>query len=391
MHNRGRFRVLVLAAAAIAVLQLGCGSKGLESGPLAARRDTVGDTVVVSIASGSVWERRMSPNEDLRVGTAEGDGPDAFGDIAAVAVQADGTILVFDGQVPALRRFSKSGAYVGTVGRKGQGPGEYGDQPNGMMVDGNGRIILSDASNGRMIAYSKKGEVIGGLGPATGLRSLFGQMVAGDARGRIYVQVLMFRPRPGGATPWPPIGIEVRDSSGTVLDTIPPPLLDGKPAPFFGLLPDGSVVAATTSRAHFEVQHPDGGIVRVEMPFQRVDYTEAEMSRLRSALGPVAAADGQSKVSVPEAKPAYIDVLCGPRGRIWMRRPIEPRSKEEAAAVPRFQASVLDVFEEDGTYLGAIELPRRSWPVVVTDDDLYAIQLGEYDEQYLVRLRLNLP
>ena len=390
VNNGDRVRQRSLVTPLVAVVAVACGTKGPEYGPLVANRDTVGDTVVVRIASGSLWGHPISATEDLRVGIAEGDGPEAFGEIDAVAVESDGAILVFDGQVPALRRFSKSGTYLGTIGGKGEGPGEYAGRPNGMMVDRNGRIIVNDSGNGRLTAYSAEGEFLGSLGAASGLRSLFGQAVAGDDEGRLYVHVLMVAPGPGMPTPWP-IGAEVRNSSGAILDTIPPPMLDGEPATFFGVLPDGSILAATIRSSHFEIQQSDGRVVRVELPFERVPYTEEEVARLRTALRPAAAADGKSKVSVPETKAAYIDVLCGPGGRVWLRRPIEPRSKQEAAAVPRFQASILDVFEEDGTYLGAVELPRRSWPVVVSGEELYVIQLGRYDEQYLVRLKVTFP
>lgn len=383
-----RWFAIFLGACALAA----CRAGGIESGPLVATRDTAADTVFVKTASGSVWEKPITLREDLRIGSLSGDGPAAFGEILQVAVERDGSILVFDGQVPALRRFSSTGRYLGTVGRRGQGPGEYGARPTGLMVDHQGRIILSDPSNTRLSAFSSSGEFLGSLGAVSGLRTLFGQIVSEDQRGQLYIHVVMVQPGPGVRmpTPWP-IGAEVRRPDGKVLDTIPPPLLDGKPASFFAILPDGSVLAATTKEPVFEVQHEGGGVLRVEMPFKRTPYTEAERAKLRIALRPAAAADGATTVSVPEEKPAYVAALVGPSGTLWLRRPVQPRSEKEVGAVPRFQASVLDVFKPDGTYLGVVELPPCSMPVVVGKTELYAIQLGKYDEQYVVRYKLELP
>lgn len=386
--GRGRAETLRAAACLFLVgLMEGCGSGGIESGPLIATRDTVDQTVVVTVESGSLWERPMSLREDLRIGSLEEDGPRTFGSIAEVAVAPDGSILVFDEQVPALRRFSASGEFLGNIGRSGQGPGEYGARPTGLMVDQVGRIILSDPDNARISTFSSDGRFLGALGRVSGLRILFGRMIAGDRSGRIHVPVLMVEPGPDMPIPWP-IGIEVRGSDGTVLDTIPPASIDGALADVVEVHPDGSVVVGSAERAVFEIRSGDG-VVRVEMPFQRARYTEAELQRLGMALQPAAAADGADEVQLPEAKPAYIDVLFDPSDRIWLRRPIEPSSAGDATVIPRFQPSVLDAFERDGTYLGVVRLPPRTRPVAVTETHLYAIQMGEYDEQYVVRYEMG--
>lgn len=369
-------------------LLLGCDGRGMESGPWIAQHDTVGDSVIVRTLSGSVWEGQISLREDLRIGSLEGAEFEAFGESLEVAVAPDGSILVFDRNAPALRRFSRSGTYLGTLGREGKGPGEYGDRPNGMMVDTDGRIILSDPTNARVSAFSPEGEYLGSLGRASGLFSLFGQMLARDESGRLYLRVTTVPPGPDIPTPFP-TGMEVRDSDGSVIDTVPSPSLGGERTNLFGVFPDGSLFAVSGEEPVFEIHHADGSIVRVEMPLARASYTEAELANLRVGLRPVAAADGNNEVSVPEKKPAYIDALVDASNRLWLRRPVEPRSEEDVRSVPRFQPSVLDVFERDGTYLGVVELPSRTRPVAVTDRELYVVQLGEYDEPYVVRYRLE--
>ncbi len=390
----GEVRRISLGSAAslllVSLLQ-SCGGGGIESGPLTVARDTLGDTLVVRVASGSLWERPIPLREDLRIGSLDEEGPQSFGSIVDVAVGSDGELLVFDRQVPALRRFSKSGEFLGDIGRDGQGPGEYSARPTGLMVDRDGRVILSDPDNARISAYSGDGHFLGSLGQVSGLRSLFGRMVAGDDSGRIYVPVVMVESGPGMPIPVPwPIGIEVRDSDGTVTDTFPPASIDGEPAGIVGIHPDGSIVVVGADRAVFEIRSFGEGVVRVELPYQRVPYTETERARLGIALQPVAAADGTDEVALAKAKPAYIDVFFDPSGRIWLRRPVEPASAGEPTVIPRFQPSVLDAFQRDGTYLGVVKLPSRTRPVAVTETHLYVVQLGEYDEEYVVRYTLRM-
>lgn len=390
----GKARTIALGSATsllFASLLQSCGGGGPESGPLIATRDTLGDTVVVRVASGSLWERPLRLREDLRIGSLYEEGPQSFGSIVDVAVGSDGELLVFDRQVPALRRFSSSGEFLGNIGRDGQGPGEYSARPTGLMVDRDGRVILSDPSNARISAYSGDGRFLASLGHVSGYRSLFGRMIAGDDSGRIYVPVVMVGSGPGMPTPVPwPIGIEVRDSDGTVTDTFPPASIDGGRAGVVGIHPDGSMVVVGANRTVFEIRSFGKGVVRVELPYQRVPYTETERARLGIALQPVAAADGTDEVALPEAKRAYIDIFFDPSGRIWLRRPIEPASAGDPTVIPRFQPSVLDAFQRNGTYLGVVKLPARTRPVAVTETHLYVVQLGEYDEEYVVRYRLGL-
>ena len=52
---------------------------------------------------------------DLSIGTLEGDSTLMFGFIQHIAVDAEGGIYAFDGQVPALRYFNARGEYVRLV------------------------------------------------------------------------------------------------------------------------------------------------------------------------------------------------------------------------------------------------------------------------------------
>ena len=65
---------------------------------------------------------RGSPQSDQLI---EGAEEYLFGDITELAVAPDGSIYVFDRQVPALRKYDAKGKFVRTFGRKGQGHGEY--------------------------------------------------------------------------------------------------------------------------------------------------------------------------------------------------------------------------------------------------------------------------
>jgi hypothetical protein len=52
---------------------------------------------------------------------------------------------------------------------------------------------------------------------------------------------------------------------------------------------------------------------------------------------------------------------------------------------------VWDVFEPDGSYLGAVKVPDRTTLTAMTRDHVWGIQLGSSDEEYVVRLKLMVP
>ena len=69
-------------------------------------------------------ERRLSRSPTLVIGTQDGE-PYQFSRIGGVIRLSDGTIVVADGASSELRFFDSTGRHVRTVGRPGQGPGEF--------------------------------------------------------------------------------------------------------------------------------------------------------------------------------------------------------------------------------------------------------------------------
>ena len=62
--------------------------------------------------------------EELRLGNVPGDGPEGFGDIHDIAVDPAGHIYVLDVGSKEVRVFGREGAYLRTMAREGDGPGE---------------------------------------------------------------------------------------------------------------------------------------------------------------------------------------------------------------------------------------------------------------------------
>src|SRR5687767_997276 len=134
--------------------------QGSATGPWKAERSKRGDTTVVRTVSGSVWGDKVSLIEELRIGSKEGDGADAFGSIQGLALFPSGVMAIFDGSVPALRLFSPEGKHLRTLGRDGAGPGEYRSQTLGLAVDRDGVLLMYDPRNTRLNRWKEDGAVL---------------------------------------------------------------------------------------------------------------------------------------------------------------------------------------------------------------------------------------
>jgi len=105
---------------------------------------------------------RYSMIEELSIGVAEGDEEYMLNRPHEVKVADDGTIYVLDLGDVCIKVYGKDGKYLRTVGRKGQGPGEFGFLVY-MTLSSDGRIFLMDPVNSRVSVLDIHGKHLGGF------------------------------------------------------------------------------------------------------------------------------------------------------------------------------------------------------------------------------------
>lgn len=163
-------------------------------------RLVVGDTTIVRTLEGSLWGDSVSLAEELSIGTLNGPPEYEFGQVQNVAVDANGGMYVFDGQVPALRYFDAAGRHVRKLGGKGSGPGEYQDASLGMVIrHRDGRIVMRDPRNARLNLYEPDGSP---LSPVLVTSGLFTQQATTlDTADHLYLRIMTGPPERN--KPWP--------------------------------------------------------------------------------------------------------------------------------------------------------------------------------------------
>lgn len=134
----------ILTFAVLAALLAACGADTgfSEAGP-EVLVDTIGDTTVVRTLAGSVWGAVATLVREVSIGELDGPEEYLFGNVESVAVDDDRNTYVLDGQAQHVRVFDSAGVYVETLGRRGEGPGEF-DLADAVAVLSDGRVAVRD-------------------------------------------------------------------------------------------------------------------------------------------------------------------------------------------------------------------------------------------------------
>ena len=409
-------RISWFAALSAAFAACGTGTE-VARGPQVVT-DTIGDTTVVRTLSGSVWGGDATLVPELSIGEVDGPEEYLFGRIGSIAVDRDHNVYVFDQQVREVRIFDARGGYLRSLGGPGQGPGEL-QQPEAMALLPDRRVVVRDPGNARLQVY----------GPDEASLEQWPYIAAfysnrplwTDDQGKTYVAARDMSASTGFGREL----LAIFDPDGTPRDTIAPPHGDFEaetvtgerdgaratygvpfaPRAIWAVHPSGHFVSGISSGYAIDLDLPDG-VLRIERVYEpaRVFAREADHARARTEGGIGRTVPGWTwdGPSIPDTKPPFMGLLPGRDGRIWVRVSTESQEVENEDHDPDSPSSTplvwrsplrFDVFEADGTYLGAVNPPEdfASNPFPVFDgDDVWAVSRDDLGIQRVVRYRITL-
>jgi sugar lactone lactonase YvrE len=159
--------------------------------------DTQQDQVLVYDADTQKLLRRIGTGGKNHFLTTPGD----FGAPQGVAVDGDGNVYVTDTLNNRVEIFDADGNFISTFGKAGDGPG-YFARPKGIAVDSDGHIWVADEMQDRLQVFNREGRLLTYIGQGHGelpgqFKALVG--VAIDKQNRVYTseqypgRVQMFR------------------------------------------------------------------------------------------------------------------------------------------------------------------------------------------------------
>jgi 6-bladed beta-propeller len=115
-----------------------------------------GDVTIVQNPKEPIYrEPVITLKEDLVLGGGKAQGEYAFSRARSIAVDNDGRIYVGDSQQTCVKVYNKTGGYLRTIGRRGQGPGEMSWVDSVAISHDNRELIVGDIS--RLIVFDLQG------------------------------------------------------------------------------------------------------------------------------------------------------------------------------------------------------------------------------------------
>lgn len=380
------------------LLLLGCGAGDAPGGWDGTMTTLESGRVVVENGAAGVWKEGEGWRvvEELRLGSLESDGPEMFGQVRSVEVDAAGRIWVLEGQAQEIRVFDATGEYVRTVGRKGGGPGELS---NAVRLDRapDGHMWVMDPENGRLSVFDTAGTYVEGH-TALGGFVILPWPGGFDSANRYYAPVPNFaegfrmelvRFGPGFTaidTMAPPSDPVTRDAFTIERDGV---TRVSASVPFSGGLtwrvsPHGTFWALL--REEYRLDEIDGGgdtLRTVRKSFDPIPVTGEDIEDAMEGLEWFTDQGGRVDRSLfPARKPPTQNFLLDDLGHIWVAR---------TAAAGEDAGGLWDVFDPEGRYLGELALPFNLslGPLPrIRDDILLGVVRDEMDVPYVVRARV---
>jgi len=360
----------VLAAVLLAAAT--CGGEAPGQGSVTVR-DSAGITIVESRAprwgQGEEWRVDPEPLLDL---TTTGSSPEhhEFEWVTDLVTTPDGGLALAESGWKEVRFYDARGHHVRTVGREGEGPGEF-DRINDLLELAGDSLGAEDNWMRRLTIYDAQGElgrIVSFLDVDT--RDLF-PLPDGGFLAHVAAFSLMDEEIEGGLQRQPSPIVRL-DALGEVRDTVAVGagfehvviVVDGEVAGDAGPLfrksdhmevRDGKLYVGAADSLSYEMRDTDGRLLRlVRVPGFDLsvppEMIEARRERLRASRNPIFR-EIDRQTPDPTSLPAYSDLVVDELGNVWLEAFLSLEQQDE----PRRWR----VFDPEGAWLGEVLLPPR--------------------------------
>ena len=376
-------------------------------------------------AESSVWEDdgwQLSAEPILTIGSV--DGPEAIGSVAspfadasAVALFEDGRIAMAEGQADEIRIYDASGNRLATIGRSGDGPGEFRGLA-GIRLFADDSLLAWDSRGfrvGRLSVFAPGGAFVrASPAPRPWTRALIGVGEDGST---------LVQPQASAPADWvEPTTGEFREptlyqrlsASGEALNTIGPfpgPDRVADPATRAALVffardthvAVGKRVIYSGDSGGFEILVHDpatGNVLRtIRRPWELRPVSPEQLSSVRESMrtayarsdSMMAARMGAAMLERTRQSRSDPDATPGRPTHPAFNRIVEDSDENlwvQHAAVAADTLSTWSVFGREGSWLGEVGIPARLLVQAIGSDKIAGVTFDDLGVQYVQVFRL---
>jgi len=312
----------------------------------------------------------FSLEEELSIGEVEGREEYMFAGIRSMVVDDAGRIYVLDRKDPHLRVFDRNGAYIKTIGRKGQGPGEF-TIPLSISITRQNELIVDDLRS-RLAFFSLEGEFKKNIQVAT--IGLLGIDI--DSEGNLYgINIVREEENPRYELKKFDSELNYLHSLGS--SPLPSASRDGF-NPFGGIISfridnHDQVICGYPENYEINIFDKKGNLKRkIIKDYDPVEITEEEIKETTEGMPP------EIKVSIPKYHSAYEWFTADEGGRIFV---MTNERVEEG------EGYYYDVFDPEGKFIAKIPLKIR--PYTFKNKKLYTVEQDEEGYLFVKRYKIT--
>ncbi len=331
-----------------------------------------GITVVRNPEAPLYSEDMFSMEEELAIGEVEGREEYMFQRIFTVAVNEADDIFVLDYQAKHFKIFNKHGQYIKTIGRPGQGPGEF-QIPGSLICTNQKEIVVGDVS--RLSYFTLEGEFIKNV-------PIIGAMITTvdiDSSGKILCfDIVMDK----GVYELKKFDSDLNYLFSYGSSPLPSTAQRGGGRdPFFSLLRwdvingDQIVCGYAVEGYKIKIFDSSGNLIkRIEKDYTPLEVTQRDVDERIVDYRP----ETKKNLDIPKYFPPFRWMISDDEGRVYVY------TYERA---PDGEGYYYDIFDAEGKYILKVLFKTR--PHEIKKNKFYTIEEDEDGFQYVKRYRMN--
>ena len=321
--------------------------------------------------------------EELTVG--DSTNPDeSFSRVDLFVVDGEGTIFALDSKEQKIKVFDRTGKFLRSIGKPGQGPGELG-LASGVQLTADGILVVEDALNRRLALFKPTGEFIKSISTADKLglvnilldgdgNAIGREMGLAEGNSEMFFEIKKFDPELKPLFTLDkikfPIPIPGSGAKVNIMDL----------SSVYQFDPAGNIYYGRNANYDIKIYSPEGKHIRtIQKEYDSVKVTQKDIDEILERIPNVAGgANIKDMFLFPDVFPPYQSFVLDERGRMFVRTYTKGKAKGEY---------VIDVFDPEGRFIA--QFITKANLVLLKAGKAYGIEESEDGYQLIKRYAVS--